>query len=99
MKVCDMYIKFFIHCRHNMSCSHLNCYINARHRPMLPSDTHPQMEDAIKMRELMEQSNVQKPSGSSCIEVNCSNSSQDSCFIEHEEKSELNLSRRFIYYS
>ncbi|KAL2570270.1 hypothetical protein AAZX31_18G211300 [Glycine max] len=47
-------------------------------------------EDAIKMRELMEQSNVQKPSGSSCIEVNCSNSFQDSCFIEHKEKSELN---------
>ncbi|KAH1199723.1 Pentatricopeptide repeat-containing protein, mitochondrial [Glycine max] len=30
-------------------------------------------EDAIKMRELMEQSNVQKPSGSSCIEMELQN--------------------------
>nr|KYP64415.1 hypothetical protein KK1_019011 [Cajanus cajan] len=48
-------------------------------------------EDVVKMRGLMEKSNVQKPSGSSSIEINGSNGSQDSCFIEREEKSELTV--------
>ncbi|XP_061371564.1 pentatricopeptide repeat-containing protein At2g22410, mitochondrial-like [Gastrolobium bilobum] len=46
-------------------------------------------EDVIKMRGLMEESNVQKPSGSSSIEINGSNSSQDSCFVKLQEKSKL----------
>ncbi|KAK7394803.1 hypothetical protein VNO78_15342 [Psophocarpus tetragonolobus] len=42
-------------------------------------------EDVAKMRGLMEKSNVQKPSGSSSIEINGSNSSQDSSSIKHQE--------------
>ncbi|RDX99797.1 Pentatricopeptide repeat-containing protein, mitochondrial, partial [Mucuna pruriens] len=48
-------------------------------------------EDVIKMRGLMDKSNVQKPSGSSSIEINGSNSSQDSCFIKLQEKNELTV--------
>ncbi|CAJ1817701.1 unnamed protein product [Sphenostylis stenocarpa] len=47
-------------------------------------------EDVVKMRGLMEKSNVQKPSGSSSIEINGSNSSQDS-FMKHQQKSELTV--------
>lgn len=47
-------------------------------------------EDVIRMRGLMEESNVHKPSGSSSIEINVSNSSQDTCFVEAQEKTKLN---------
>ncbi|XP_058764851.1 pentatricopeptide repeat-containing protein At2g22410, mitochondrial-like [Vicia villosa] len=47
-------------------------------------------EDVIRMRGLMEESNVHKPSGSSSIEINVSNSSQDTCFVEAQEKIKLN---------
>lgn len=43
-------------------------------------------EDVVKMRGLMEESNVQKPSGSSAIEINGSNSSQDTYFVEVQNK-------------
>ncbi|XP_047177355.1 pentatricopeptide repeat-containing protein At2g22410, mitochondrial-like [Vigna umbellata] len=45
-------------------------------------------EDVVKMRGLMDKSNVQKPSGSSFIEINGPNSSRDS-FMKHQQKSEL----------
>ncbi|WVZ08141.1 hypothetical protein V8G54_021487 [Vigna mungo] len=45
-------------------------------------------EDVVKMRGLMDKGNVQKPSGSSFIEINGPNSSQDS-FMKHQQKSEL----------
>jgi RIO kinase 1 len=48
-------------------------------------------EDVVKMRGLMEESNVQKPSGSSSIEINDSNSSQDTCFVEVQEKTKLSV--------
>lgn len=45
-------------------------------------------EDVIKMRRLMEESNVHKPSASSSIEINDSGSSQDTRF-EVQEKTKL----------
>jgi RIO kinase 1 len=48
-------------------------------------------EDVVKMRGLMEDSKVQKPSGSSSIEINDSNSSQDTCFVEVQEKTKLSV--------
>lgn len=39
-------------------------------------------EDVIKMRRLMEESNVHKPSASSSVEINDSDSSQDTRFVE-----------------
>jgi hypothetical protein len=47
--------------------------------------------DVVKMRGLMEDSKVQKPSGSSSIEINDSNSSQDTCFVEVQEKTKLSV--------
>ncbi|CAL0304683.1 unnamed protein product [Lupinus luteus] len=46
-------------------------------------------EDVIRMRGLMEDSNVQKPTGSSSIETNDSNGSVDSHFVKLQEKSKL----------
>ncbi|KAK7340231.1 hypothetical protein VNO77_20929 [Canavalia gladiata] len=43
-------------------------------------------EDVIKMRGLMEKSNVQKPSGSSSIEINGSNASQDCGLIKLQDE-------------
>ena len=48
-------------------------------------------EDVVKMRGLMEESNVQKPSGSSSIEITGSNSSSDSSFVRVQEKTKLTV--------
>ncbi|XP_054783996.1 pentatricopeptide repeat-containing protein At2g22410, mitochondrial-like isoform X3 [Prosopis cineraria] len=40
-------------------------------------------EDVIRMRGMMEESNVQKPSGSSSIEIDSSTNSHNTCFIRH----------------
>lgn len=48
-------------------------------------------EDAVKMRGLMEECNVHKPSGSSSIEINGLNSSLDSYFVKLQEKSKLTV--------
>ncbi|KAK7269255.1 hypothetical protein RIF29_21976 [Crotalaria pallida] len=48
-------------------------------------------EDVIKMRGLMEESNVHKPSGSSSIEINGLNGSLDSYSVKIQEKSKVTL--------
>ncbi|XP_027353501.1 pentatricopeptide repeat-containing protein At2g22410, mitochondrial-like [Abrus precatorius] len=48
-------------------------------------------EDVMKMRGMMEKSNVHKLSGSSSIEINGSNTSQDSGFIKLQNKRRLTV--------